>query len=440
MNTTRIIKSGFLKFAVLVAITILMAVEPSSATIYFTPSVSISEEYTDNYNQTENNTESEFSTEYLVGLDFGYIETKGEVTFNYDLSYVDFNDYDVNDYWQHDFVLNGLLNLTRHTDLTLTESFLRTRNISQRTGTWQEHDTNNITVGLSHQFGLRNSFEIDCLYSFDKYDDSNIDEHESFRPSAFFAYWFNVRYGFELSGFYEHTDFDVSDNEETTWSGSIRFIKQISNHFQIYAEYEHSMSEDDLVEHIVYNPSIGFEWTVSETSSISMGGGVLYNRYENQRDSDDFFVDLSVFKLFDFSRRGSVAISASSGYGEISDNAASLGFNIYYQAGFIYNYDLTRQASLNISGSYLRDDFNEELVDRVDNTLNLGAGISWNPLKWMTLGLAYSYTNFKTDTIARDDYVENKAIFTVTLTIPYSSRRIQPENTREIIESRIFQR
>jgi opacity protein-like surface antigen len=87
----------------------------------------------------------------------------------------------------------------------------------------------------------------------------------------------------------------------------------------------------------------------------------------------------------------------------------------------------------------LRDEFDEEEVDRNDNTFDLNAGVSWSPFNWMTLGLSYSYTNFKTDSNTRDDFVENRGIFTVTLTTPYRSRQIQQENTREIIEARIFQ-
>ncbi len=407
--------------------------------IYFSSSLSVSEEYTDNYFHTDDNTESEYSTEYLLGLEFEYIESKGSTSLSYNLSYMDFIHHDENDYWQHDLELIGLLNLTRHTELTLTESFLSTNDISQRTGTWQEYYTNTITLGLENQFSQRNSMGVDCSYIFHKYDDPNLDEYKTVRPSAFLNYWFNARYGFELSGFYEKTDFDISNNEQDTWSGSIRLIRQMTNHFQVYAEYAHSVSEDDFEEHSVYNPSVGFDWTISETSSIVLGAGVLIHRYENQQDSEDFFLDIDAFKLFNLSRRATFTISGSSGYGEISENAASLGFRIYYQAGFNYNYELTRHAVLDISGSYLRDEFDEELIDRNDNTLDLSAGARWSPLNWMTLGLSYSYINFKTDAVARDDYVENRVSLTVTLT-PYRSQRIRTENLRENIESRIFVR
>jgi hypothetical protein len=429
------------KLTIIALINIFMTICISfAAEIQFTPSLSVSEEYTDNYFQRNNNTEDEFSTEYLLGLDFDYIATKGEITLDYELSYIDYHEYDDNDSWLHDLELIGLLNLTRHTELTLTEIFTRSMDISQRTGTWEEHDNNEITIALENQFSQRNSVGGECSYSFDKYEDPNLDEHKTYRPSAFLNYWFNVRYGLDMSAFYEKADFDISGNELDTWSGRIRFIRQMTNHFQAYVEYEHSESEDDFEEHTVHNPSIGFDWTISETSSIIMGAGVLINRYENQEDSEDFFVDLDAFKLFNLSRRATFSISALSGYGEVSEDAASLGFRIYYEAGFNYNYELTRQATLDITGSYRRDEFNEELIDRNDNTFELNTGVSWSPLNWMTFGLSYSYINFKTDAVTRDDYVENRGMFTVTLTTPYHSRSVQRENTREIIEERIFDR
>jgi len=280
-------------------------------------------------------------------------------------------------------------------------------------------------------------------YSTVRYEDPNDDEYESYSPSAFLTWWYDVKNGIDMSVSYDRTEFDISENTEDTWSGDIRFIHKMTRHFQVYVKYAHTYSEDDTQEHSVYNPSAGFDWNVSETSSVSMGAGVLINRYEDlegqedQEDSEDLFVDLDVFKTFSFSRRNNLTISASSGYEESGAESASLGFTTYYQAGFNWNYALTKRSNFDLTGSWTRDEYHEEPVDRLDNTYELSAGISWTPLRWMSWNASYTYTNFETDAQTRDDYEENRATITVSL-YPYQPARSKDTPTRENVESKIF--
>ena len=419
----------------------LMPTEDSSfaAVTQVTPSVSITEEYTDNYNQTEDDTEEEWSTTYQLGLLFEYLAPKAQTTLWYSPSYVDYDDYDDNDSWEHDASLNSTFELTRYTDLTFSDSFARRREINRRTGTWTDHDTNFMTARLTNRFGRDSQVGLGYSYDFDDYDQPNADEYDRHGPTVFLTYWLDAKHGLDSSIWYERTEFDLTDNDEDVFAGDIRLIRRLTKQFQVYVKYAHSYSEDDFEEHTVYNPSVGFDWEVSETSSVSAGAGVLFNRYDEQEDSEDFFFEVDAFKLFPFSRRGSFSLSASSGYDESGDEAASLGFVIYYRVGFNYNYELTKRSSLDISGYYRREDYNEEYADRVDNTLDLSAGINWTPLKWMTLSTYYSYTNFDTDAGFRNDYEENRVAVTVSL-YPYRPARINPLAMRDAVEGRIFDR
>jgi hypothetical protein len=55
----------------------------------FTPQLSITEEYTDNFNQTENNKDDEFSTIYKPGFSFGILDKKNSFFFGYNPQYTD---------------------------------------------------------------------------------------------------------------------------------------------------------------------------------------------------------------------------------------------------------------------------------------------------------------------------------------------------------------
>jgi opacity protein-like surface antigen len=60
-------------------------------------------------------------------------------------------------------------------------------------------------------------------------------------------------------------------------------------------------------------------------------------------------------------------------------------------------------------------EYDDPEVNREDKTMNLGAGLSWSPLKWLKFDLSYAYIDFQTDSSQRGDYTENKATFSLTL-------------------------
>ena len=63
----------------------------------FVPSLSITEEYTDNYNRTQNNKDDEFSTIYGAGFSLGLLDKNGSLFLSYNPEYTDHAEYDEND-------------------------------------------------------------------------------------------------------------------------------------------------------------------------------------------------------------------------------------------------------------------------------------------------------------------------------------------------------
>lgn len=443
------------------------------------PVLSVTQEYTDNYDQTETDKQEEWYTTYEAGFIASARKKTWRTFFSYTPQYKDYKEHDENDTIEHNVSLYGDMDMTRHANidynfvyddyedgnesessestahvggafqldkyksLIVSQTYSRMYNRTRRTGEFEEHDTNESSLNYTHQFGKRNSWGAGFTYAFDEYDDPSADDNESYSPDLFFSYWFNVRYGFDMNASYEKMEFEQTGNEEDTWTGDIRFIRKFTRHFQTYLKYAHSYSEDDIEKHTVYNPSVGFDWNVSETSSISAGAGVLFNEYEEQEDSEDLFLDVDIFKQFNFSPRGDFYLTASSGYEENRDEAESLGFTIYYQAGANLVYALTKRSDLDVSLAYTRDEYDEELSDRVDNTYDLNAGINWRPLRWMTVSMTYSYTRFDTDGVEREDYEENRGMVKVSLS-PGRPIQIKPDSTpariRENVETKIFDR
>ena len=182
---------------------------------------------------------------------------------------------------------------------------------------------------------------------------------------------------------------------------------------------------------------MGIDWDITDDSGISIGVGILFHDWDNDNeDSADPFLDLNVYKVFNFSPKGSLSIAGSSSYEESDEEAASLGYNISYEAGVSLGYKLTRRLSSQLFGSYQLQQF-EDTVDRQDDTFEIGGGLTWNPLKWLQVSANATHTNYKTDDASRDNYEDN----TITVFVRFVPERpIRPDKitSRKILETELF--
>ncbi len=436
LDKTTILIINFILFFV-----VLILVPPAFSKVItqFVPSLSITEEYTDNYNETENNEDDELSTIYSAGFSFGIIDKNASLFLNYNPEYTDYSDHNEDDSWGHTLLINGQSQVSKNTNLTFSENFVRDLSRTDRTNSLEKHDVNITSVGARYEFGAKDAFGINYTYSFDDYENQNLDEYSSHTPSVFFSYWFTPQFGMDLNASYEKTKYDISNDDPETWAGDIRLLKNMTRHFDVYISYAHTFTQQSSGDHFVYNPSVGIDWEPAKDTGISIGVGVLFQEWDNQNsdDSQDFFLDLDLYKIFDFSRKGTLSLTGSSGYTPTSDSAASLGFEIYYEVGALLSYRLTRKLTSELNASYQISQFDEPGVDRTDNTLGLGGDLIWTPLQWLTLSLAYSFTDFSTDVDTREDYQENVGSFTIGFTLPRPVRLDAP-NPRGSLENRLF--
>ncbi|MEN8210819.1 MAG: hypothetical protein ABFR31_03810, partial [Thermodesulfobacteriota bacterium] len=381
------------------------------------PSTTISEEYSDNYFTSENNKQEEFITTVAFGFSVGFLNKKSKIYLEYTpefKKYQNLNNRDgfehnvnldgefrlskftqlnagfnyttedatlVGGSWDNSVYLSGTSQLTKNTLFSFSETYSQSFDEQQRTGRYLEHNVNKTSASISNQFGKRDRAGLNFSYEFDDYKNSDADEYTKYSPSAFITYWFTPLNGVDSNVAYESTDFDNSPDDSIddidTYSGHIRYLRKFSEHFDGYLKYRHTFSERDSGDHTIHHPSVGFDWQITDDSGISIGVGLLFSEWDNENsNSTDPFVDLDAYKIFNFSRRGSLAVTGSSGYDEAGEDEPSLGYTIYYRAGFQLNYKLQKRLTSYLNGSYQTDEFKEETVDRRDTTLEFGAGLS----------------------------------------------------------------
>ena len=480
------------------------------------PTVTITEDYNDNYFQTQNNKQEEYITTYDLGFSVGFLDKTNEIYLEYHPEYEDYKNLDNRDGFVHNATLDGDFNPSKHTNInahlaytsdsqndneaayqgdswqnsaslsgtsqlskntlvSLSQLYTNSYDQNVRTGTYKEHQENSTNAGITHQFGKKDKMGLNFIYAFDDYKSSDEDEYTRYSPSAFITYWMTPLNGLDSNISYENTTYENSINDIQIYEGDIRYLRKYSKHLDGYLKYSHYYSDEDAGDHTIYNPSAGFDWQMTEDSKISLGLGVLFQEWENEKNSTDLFLDLDMYKTFNFSKKGSLTLTGSSGYEDSGGEDINQGFSIYYQAGFDLNYQLLKRMSSNLSGSYQVNDYqgsndnnsktntyqagfqlnyqvlkslssnlfgsysqneyNELTSDRMDDETTLGGGFSWNPLKWLQFNLTYTYTDFDTDTNERGDYKENKATFSVSF-IPVRPVRIVNSPARQALDNK----
>ena len=443
-----------------------------------TPTLTVTEEYKDNYFQTGEGVEDEeeWVTTYELGFSIGFLSKRSQIYLNYNPEYNDYKNLSDRDSLDQNGSLSGTIQATKHTtakadivydghdgnhdgdswehsaNASVDSQLTKTVNTSLaydysnsfteqlRTGEYKENTVHNGNVAIRKTFGAKSSMGADCSYETIRYKDSDADEYESYEPTAFLTYWFTRLDAVETNLEYTNKKFDtLSTNDYETYAGDIRYIRQFTKHLDGYIKYRHYLSEREDGDHVIYHPSIGFDWDITEDSGISLGAGVLFDRWDDDtnEDSEEPFFDINAYKVFNFSRKGSLSITGSSSYEESDDEAASLGYTINYQAGFSLNYMIAKRLSSSLFASYKLQDFKEEDVDRQDDTFEVGGGLTWSPLKWLQVRANVSHVDFKTDDALRHDYEENTVTVFVRL-IPEKPIRPDKEPSRSSLEKEIF--
>ena len=413
----------------LFAVSYLFLLTISNADSYqatFTPRISVSEEYTDNHFLTDDNKEHEYITIASIGFIAEVLGRSNGMSISYDPSYSLHDRYPDNDAWSHRAAFDCWIGISRNTRLEINDTFLHTEEPVTEIEDFTKVDTtirrnrqpyytNSSEVELSHQFGGSDSISMGFVYSFLKNDDPAIEDNERYNPSMNLTYWFVPHnWGLELNGSYTRGEFDVS-NDFDNWVGSLRLIKGFTRYFDMFVQYDHTYMDyiqGTANNYHIYNPSAGFNYSVAEDINLNLNAGYYILDTENvSNDATGVSAEGEIEKIFE---RGSIHITGSSGYDESFFGAENLGTEKYYQGGCTAEYAFTREISGDIYGFYRKDKYINISTERKDKTTRAGAGLTLQPLRWMSLRLEYSYRTVDSS-IDTNNYEENRCLITLTL-------------------------
>jgi hypothetical protein len=291
---------------------------------------------------------------------------------------------------------------------------------------------NTARTRLSYQFGRDDSVYAGFLYGLLRNNDPQEEDNDRYQPSAGLNYWFGPKYGIRSNARYTRGQFDrdndfVGDGTDDfkNYAGSVRFTFRTQTRFSIFTQYNHVYRDydgdvGDSNDYMVYAPSAGFTYVLEKDLNLRLGGGYFYQDVDDDDNEQGFFTNSQIDKTWRY-RRGFINLTGLTGIDQSNFGAQNIGLERFAGIQGAAKYDFLRNLSGDINGRYRYSNRIGDADQGDDDTgknvhrFNVGAGLSWLPLKWMTIRLGYTFRKVNSEE-NEDEYEEHRGLLSVTLT------------------------
>lgn len=410
----------FVLYAIGIVLLIGFLQDTAVADVTFSPHLSVGNMYTDNLDLTADNEKHDFITLLSPGIDFSKTGQSNNFSLTYTPTYASYLRFPENNTWRHNATINTSRQIASATQLDFSNDFLYTEDpISDIDTTVRQgrnpYTANTAELGVSNQFGPEDSISLGYEYYLLNNTDSTIEDYDYYRPNITMNYWlFPNLFGTESEISYAKRNYDHSEDYDD-FSGRLRLIRRLGPHFEVYAEHTHGftnyVAEGD--DYQVYSPLTGFIWEEYINYSLSASFGYFFRK--NDHGGDDSGPVGTIVSYYTWDQGTSLSLSGNAGYDQSSGGAENLGFNRFYDVTAIVGYPLGRDLHSDLFAGYRWNIYTDTEPDQDDAIWRTGVGLSYQALPWMTVGMNYSYQKLDS-TIDTEDYVENRAEITLTMT------------------------
>jgi hypothetical protein len=203
----------------------------------------------------------------------------------------------------------------------------------------------------------------------------------------------------------------------------IRFIGRTGERFSVFAQHDQIYRDfdGDDNDYMLYAPSAGFAYVVEKGLNLRLGAGYFYLDVDNDDDEQGIFGNGQIDKTWT-SKRGSLTLAALTGLDQNNFGAENVGLERFAALQSSARYELARTVTWDVNGSYRYSDVvGTADQDDNDNTgekvhrFRAGSGLTFEPLKWMAIRLAYNFNKINSENEA-DEYDEHRGFLNITLT------------------------
>lgn len=268
---------------------------------------------------------------------------------------------------------------------------------------------------LEYQFGKEDIVSVTYLNNvYRNRENSLFEDSTENNIDAKVSYWFNIRHGISLEYALDLGDFQRSP-DMTGNLGRGRYIYRFDPTTSVFGEYTFLSREfqrqlsSPTLDYDVHVPAIGFEHALNPTLSLTAKVGYFWQIVPKGSNEAGPVYDIVITQR---TQRTTYALGFQGGYTEDYFTAQNLGFAKYNQVIGTITHQLMERFAVTISGRYQRPKFED---GRLDNIWGVTTGASYRILKWLTLGLEFSYVGDHSNEEA-NNYTDFRGIFRVTAT------------------------
>ena len=392
-----------------------------------TASISVSEEFTDNLFLSRDGRESDWITTVTPALYYSLLGQHDEITVTYAPGFAWYYKNPDQNNVRQSASISGYTELGSHTELNVTDTFIRTEEPLGRDGSEDQtidtsrepYSLNTATAEILHQFGPADTVNLGYTDTFRYSTDPDEEDSKSHAATLGLDYWFLPHIGTETDLTYTRGEFGGGSSDDfDLWTGTLRLIREFSSQFDAFIQYAHTDMNyrGRTVDYEVYDASVGMEYGMEEDMLAAFSVGYVVWAQADRDEEGRGYATGDFSRTF---RRTSVSLGAASGYQETYFGAENLGFDWYSEVSGSVSRSISRRLSGTISGDYRRDAYAETEDDRTDYTWTGTADLTCEIFTWMLTSLTYFHRNRDSST-DENDFTENSVMFTISLTTdPY---------------------
>jgi hypothetical protein len=267
---------------------------------------------------------------------------------------------------------------------------------------------------VEYQFGEGDILSVNLLNNIYKNRSPLFEDSTEYNINPKITYWFNIRHGVSLEYALDLGDFQRSP-DMTANLGKGRYIYRFDPTTSIFAEYTFQRREfqrqvsNAALDYDVHVPAVGFEYAFSPTLSLTAKFGYFWQIVPKGSNEAGPVYDIVIKQR---AEKTTYTLGFQGGYTEDYFTAQNLGFAKYNQVIGTITHQLMERFVLTLSGRYQRPKFDD---GRLDNVWGVTTGASYRILRWLTIGLEFSYTGDHSNEEG-NNYTDFRGIFRVTAT------------------------
>jgi hypothetical protein len=272
---------------------------------------------------------------------------------------------------------------------------------------------NVVQPSLEYRFGKEDILSINYLNNVYRNRNNTLfeDSTENYiNPKV--TYWLDIRNGISLEYALDLGDFQRSPDMTGNLAKG-RYTYRFNPRTSVFAEYTFQSREFEkqtsvsTVDYDIHAPSIGFEHAFSPTLSLRAQFGYFWQAPEKGSNEAGPLYDVVITQR---AQRTTYTLGFQGGYIEDYYTAENLGFAKYHQVIGTITHQLAQKVAVTFSGRYQRPKFKD---GRVDNIWGVGMAGSYRILRWLTLGLDFSYAADHSNREA-NDYSDFRGMVKIT--------------------------